>query len=374
MKKLKYQNLSKPTVEVFLKIEDEILMNAAKRLRTHKSLLDTETIESWQLAKLNQLGELNQDNIKTLAKHSNLAYEEMEAMLIESGYSAVREIEGDLVKGKEKGILLNPPNIEDSQVLINILETYERNAKNIINKASNTILNQAGIKYKEVVVDVVGKVITGVSTPHQALREVASKWANMGVPALIDKSGKQWSTEAYINMVTRTEAGNVATDMQFERMDEYGSDLIEVSSHAGARPLCEIWQGGIYSRSGKDDNYTAFDDTSYGEAAGLLGINCGHFIYPYIAGITEQRYFPYDKEENDRIYAESQEQRYHERQIRAAKNEYNMMKGIGDKGGMEDARQKVLGNQAKMRNFIDNTGRTRRRNREQLGVNNPHVR
>lgn len=366
MKKLKYFNLSKEVTRVFLAIEDEILMNAAKRLRTHKSLLDTETIESWQLAKLNQLGELNQDNIKTLAKHSKLAYEEMEAMLIESGYSAVKEIEGDLVKGKEAGILLNPPSIEDSQVLINILETYERNAKNIINKASNTILNQAGIKYKEVVVDVVGKVITGVSTPHQALREVASKWANMGVPALIDKSGKQWSTEAYISMVARTEAGNVATDMQFERMNEYGADLIEVSSHAGARPLCEIWQGGIYSRGGKDDNYTAFDDTSYGEAAGLLGINCGHFIYPYIPGITEQRYFPYDKEENDRIYAESQEQRYHERQIRAAKNEYNMMKGIGDKEGMEMARQKVLGGQASAREFIKKTNRTRRYNREQV--------
>ena len=98
------------------------------------------------------------------------------------------------------------------------------------------------------------------------------------------------------------------------------------------------------------------------------------FIYPYIPGITEQRYYPYDKEENDRIYAESQKQRYHERQIRAAKNEYNMMKGIGDKEGMEMARQKVLGSQANIRNFIDETGRTRRRNREQLGFNNPHVR
>ena len=374
MKKLKYFNLSKEVTKVFLAIEDEILMNAAKRLRIHKSLLDTETIESWQLAKLNQLGELNQDNIKTLAKHSKLAYEEMETMLIESGYSAVREIEGDLVKGKEKGILLNPPSIKDSQVLINILETYERNAKNIINKASNTILNQAGIKYKEVVVDVVGKVITGVSTPHQALREVASKWANMGVPALIDKSGKQWSTEAYISMVARTEAGNVATDMQFERMDEYGADLIEVSSHSGSRPGCEPYQGAIYSKNGNNKDYPDFGNTSYGGAAGLLGINCGHFIYPYIPGITGQRYFPYDKEENDRIYAESQEQRYHERQIRAAKNEYNMMKGIGDKEGMEMARQKVLGSQANIRNFIDETGRTRRRNREQLGVNNPHVR
>lgn len=136
-------------------------------------------------------------------------------------------------------------------------------------------------------------------------------------------------------------------------------------------PDCAPYQGRIYSRSGENKNYTAFSDTSYGKAAGLFGINCNHFKYSYIPGISEQTYFPYDKEENDRIYKESQKQRYHERQIRNAKNEFNMMKGIGDKQGMDRAKARIRVSQSNMRNFIDETERTRRRAREQLAINNP---
>lgn len=131
-------------------------------------------------------------------------------------------------------------------------------------------------------------------------------------------------------------------------------------------PDCAPYQGRIYSRSGENKNYTAFSDTSYGQAAGLFGINCNHFKYPYIPGITKQTYFPYDKEENDRIYKESQKQRYHERQIRAAKREVGMMEAIGDVDGLEQAKAKVRSRQASMREFIDETRRTRRYDREQV--------
>jgi len=67
------------------------------------------------------------------------------------------------------------------------------------------------------------------------LRRVSSEWAQKGVPALIDKAGRQWSTEAYVGMVTRTMSNNIANEMQDERMNEYGVDLVEVSSHDGAR-------------------------------------------------------------------------------------------------------------------------------------------
>lgn len=371
MKKLKYQNLSKDAERVFLQVEDEILMNAAKKLGMDKSLLTEEGITSWQANKLNQLGQLDRDNLKILAKYSNIELEEMEKMLEEVGYVAVDEIEGDMKKGADKGILLNPPDIEDSESLIQVLNAHKDEAKKRINNINNTMLSQANVKYTQVVNDATGQVVAGIKTPHQALRQVAREWAETGIPAMVDSLGRQWSTEAYVSMVTRTSANNIANGMQDERMKEYGNDLIEVSSHAGARPHCEPWQGRIYSLSGNNKNYEAFSNTSYGLASGLFGINCGHFKYPYIPGISEQTYYPYDKEENDRIYKESQKQRYHERQIRSAKNEMNMMKGIGDEEGFEQAKTKLRNRQANLREFIDDTGRTRRRDREQLAINNP---
>src|SRR5690606_668684 len=110
-----------------------------------------------------------------------------------------------------------------------------------------------------------------------------------------------------------------------------GNDLVEVSAHDGARPLCEPYQGRIFSLSGNHPDYPALADTSMGDPAGLFGVNCGHVKYPYIEGISRQRYKPRDPEVNDRQYENSQKQRYLERQIRYAKREQMMLEEIGDK-------------------------------------------
>lgn len=373
MKRLKYQQLSLPTVEIFLSIEDQILINAAKRLKKQKGLMDND-IGSWQLDKLNQLGALEQENIITMAKHSGLAIDEVSEMLREVGYDAVGEIEGDMVEAVRQGLLTRPKSVEASESLLNVLKAYENHSKDWINMVNTTMLDQSRQAYLSVVNKVTGQVMAGVSTPRQALRRAASRWADMGVPAMIDKAGRRWSTEAYVNMVTRTVASNVSNDMQDARMDEYDLDLIEVTSHSGARPGCAPYQGRIYSRRGKTKGYPDLGSTSYGEPAGLFGINCGHDKYPYIPGITEQRFYPYNEAENNRVYEESQKQRYLERQIRKAKREYNMMGTLGDKDGQEQAKQKVLQRQANMRRFINDSGRTRQGERERLPVNNPHVR
>lgn len=373
MKRLKHQQMALPTVEIFLSIEDEILRNAGKRLGKSKSLLD-EDIESWQMDKLNQLGALSQDNIKTLAKHSNLAIDEVSELLEAAGYDAVEDIEGDLAEAARRGITIRPEAIENSQSLIQVLDAYKDHSRDWINMVNTTMLEQSRQKYLNVVNQVTGQVLAGVNTPREALRRAAGQWAEMGTPAMIDRSGRQWSTEGYINMITRTVSNNVANEMQDARMDDYEIDLIEVSSHMGARPLCAPYQGRVYSRSGRTSGYPTLADTSYGEPAGLFGVNCGHFRYPYIPGITEQQYEPYDAEENRKVYEASQKQRQLERDIRKAKREYNMMSAMDDKEGLEQAKQKVLKRQANMRGFIGNTGRTRQSERERLPINNPHVR
>src|SRR5690625_3428013 len=208
--------------------------------------------------------------------------------------------------------------------------------------------------------------MSGNVTCQHAFQSTISKWAETGVPALFDRVGKQWSPEAYTSMVFRSTSNNVAKDMQFARMDEYNVDLIEVSAHDGARELCAPYQGRVFSRSGDDSDYPALDSTSIGEPAGLFGVNCGHRPFPFIKGISEQRYKPGDPEVNERQYENSQKQRYLERQIRYAKREESMLAEIGDTEGAEKAHRKMLDRQANQRNFIKETGRTRRYDREKV--------
>lgn len=180
-----------------------------------------------------------------------------------------------------------------------------------------------------------------------------------------------------MNMDIRTTVHNAAIQAIRVRQEDYGSDIFQVSSHAGARPLCYPYQGKFYSwgsgsgtftdGAGVQHAYAPLDSTSYGQAAGLFGINCGHYPMPQIPNVT----FPQDKEieskaENDRLYQESQEQRALERRIRDAKRKQAAFQAAGLPEAADRQRALVRQRQAAMREFIAKTGRARRYDRESI--------
>lgn len=366
MDPLKQQQLAMPTVEVFLSIEEQLLINIAKQLSKHRSLLTEDNIVSWQTEQLAMMGQLTQQNIIAIAKHSGMAVDEVTKALEEAGYGTVEEYEGTMQEAVAMGLLISPPSIEASQALQDVLSSYQQQALDTFNLINTTMLTQSEQVFLDIVNQTVGKVLAGTQTPQEALRDATRMWAEKGIPALIDKAGKRWSTEAYLNMVMRSTVNNVANEMQDVRMDEFDVDLIEVSSHIGARPRCAPFQGRIFSRSGKSRKYPAFSVTSYGEPAGLFGINCNHIKYPYIEGFSKKTYQPVKASENKNAYEESQQQRHLEREIRKAKRFLLMMQAMGDDEGLKVATQTVRERQADMRAFLEATGRTRNRAREQL--------
>ncbi|PFW97411.1 minor capsid protein [Bacillus pseudomycoides] len=366
----KLQQLSIFIVDIYNAIEEELLLNMAKILKNDIELLLTaenaEQYQHWRMVQLNKLGVLNQQQINTIARHSGKTAEEVRTMLQTAGYTAIEQHEGIYKKAVQFGLLAAAPVAQTSAALIGILNAYERQALETFNLVNTTMLKQAQQVYLDVLNQTVGKVLGGVITPQQALRQTVSKWSQKGIPALVDKAGRRWSTEGYVNLVCRSTSNNVANEMQDERMKEYDADLVEVSSHLGARPGCAPYQGKIYSMSGKSKKYPAFSTTTYGEASGLLGCNCRHIKYVYIEGMSKRTYEPYNESENEKAYEESQQQRSLERQIRKAKREVKMMEAIGDKEGVKLAKNKVSQRQANMRDFIKATKRKRQYNRENI--------
>ncbi|MGG3523092.1 phage minor capsid protein [Bacillus pseudomycoides] len=367
----KLQQLSMFVVDIYNAIEEELLLNMARILKYDMELLltaeDFTEYQHWRIVQLNKLGKLNQQQMNTMARYSGKTAEEVRKMLESAGFTAVEQHESLYQEAVQAGIIAAAPAMYTSAALIGILNTYEKQALETFNLVNTTILKQSQQVYLDVLNKTVGKVLGGVITPQQALRQTVSKWAQKGIPAFIDKAGRKWGVEGYVSMVCRSTSNNVANEMQTERMTEYKVDLCEVSSYPGARPKCFEDQGKIYSVSGKHKKYKPLNSTSYGEPDGLFGINCSHIRYPYIEGLSTQRYFPHtDIEENRRIYKQSQQQRSLERQIRKAKREVNMMEVIGDKEGVKLAKNKVSQRQANMRDFIKATGRKRQPNREQI--------
>jgi hypothetical protein len=91
-----------------------------------------------------------------------------------------------------------------------------------------------------------------------------------------------------------------------------------------------------------------------------------HILYPFWEGVSIQRGPTQTAEENELLYQTVQNQRALERAIRSAKRELAVVEKTGDKNAIWEAKQTIRDRQQEMRDFIDETGRTRQYGREQI--------
>ncbi len=113
----------------------------------------------------------------------------------------------------------------------------------------------------------------------------------------------------------------------------------------------------------------AQNETSFGEPAGLFGVNCGHHPELFVPGATMVPEVRQDEEANAKQYAQSQKQRGLERDFRRARLEYNVAKAQGADGETLKEKQRDLKRaDERLDAFAEETGRKRRREREYVPV------
>ena len=386
-------DISEPIEQLYADMTDELLLNIAKHLSrstsTWTALHEIETLAD--------MGQLTEENIKIINDYVKRMPQEIKDAMNESRLEALGEIEKKLADAAADGYLTQP--VTDSTV--NVVQSLSEQAAQQLNLVNQTMLNSSLQAYQTGVYEfrqemnnlaiktieteqqleiaqnelnkAAGQVVAGTENRTKALRKCIRKLNDAGIIGYYDRLNRAWTAEAYVNMDIRTTVHNTYIKSIQTRQQEYGSDVFQVSAHAGARPLCYPYQGGFYSWSGNSGEITlgngrryrfkSIHETSYGEPAGLFGINCGHVPYPMIAGVSEPvREDIQTEAENTKEYQESQQQRLLEREIRKAKRYVELLGDAADeqdKGYIKEA-------QAKMREFIEQTGRTRRYDREQI--------
>lgn len=384
--------LSEPVEQVYSNIVDALLINMGKHFNSGHTL----STEQWEIRKLAELGQLNKESVEIIASLTGQNKELITAALENAVYMATKDIEPELKKAVKKGAIQNAAadNVIASQSIVQALNAYEQQAMDKLNLVNTTMLESTLAQYRKVIANTVnidrqmkaaqevlntaaGKVIAGTESRQQALRQALSQIHKEGVTGFYDRTGRKWSPEAYVNMDIRTTVHNTAIEAVKTRQEDYGVDIFRVSRHSGARPLCYPYQGRYFSWNnksgtftdgeGKRHRYSPISSTSYGKPAGLFGINCGHHPITMIPGVSIPRDRPeQDKEENDKVYAESQEQRRLEREIRYSKQKAAMMEAAGDKEGFEKEAVKIREKQADYNAFCKKTGRTKRLDRTQV--------
>lgn len=269
---------------------------------------------NWQAQKLRDLGVLEKKNQKIIDK----GFKDANKLLLQELIEAQNNVVTDLDNFASSLSLATRTNVDPN--LKAILEAFEAKAMGDINQTGSTMITFLNEKYIAAIDDVVASGLISGESVQRTVNKLTKHLINSGVTSLVDVSGKNWTLEAYGNLVVRSNTRQVSTQTQLTKFDEYGVDLVEISSHLGAREKCAPYQGNVYSRSGDSDLYPPLSSTSMGEIDGLFGINCGHRMYPYIPG-TKKTYQSYGKKENQQAYEESQEQRRLERKVRQSKHD-----------------------------------------------------
>lgn len=311
----------------------------------------------WQAKKLQDFGLLESMN-------RELAID----LLPEIMDDAMREIDRAIKAGASRvdvyaKSLAEQLPIDSSPKLKAVYAGWYRVTGQQLNRMAGSMLNSAKRIYTDTVEKVAALNLSGAIPLRQAIRDTCYQWAADGIKGFRDKADREWSAEAYAQTLLRSTTANARREAGFARMEELELDLIIVSSHLDARPGCEPYQGRIFSLYGKTEGFDTLDDTTYGEPDGLFGINCRHTYAPYTEGMAAVKY---DKDDVELAYKESQEQRRLERAIRKEKKELAAAQALGDKAGIKHFGDRVKAAQAKMREFIEESGRTRRYDREQI--------
>ncbi len=377
MTRLELMQLSQGLSDLYTGLETDLLANIAEFLTAEQADMPT---AQWKIRMLAQLGALDRKNLRTIAMYVKNVPQMLQDVLKAGVLEALEELEPGFRQMVLDGILQGTDTpVEDT--MARALKSYARQAKkslNLVNTvmrykardaAGKVINNTAELANKQDFLNALnkaaGKAVTGIESRQAAMRQCIKELSDKGIPAFVDKRGREWSPEAYVNMDIRTTVANTAQQAQFDRMDDYGLTLVEVSSHSGARPKCAKDQGKIFNRSGgggyttdlhgRKIRYYAWSESSYGEPDGILGINCGHQIYPFTPGVSYQTYFPEPEEENAEAYKKSQQQRELERRVRKSKRECMMLETAGDPEGARQAQQLLKQRQDALRKFcVDN--------------------
>lgn len=355
-------------VRLIAQAESDTLTDMARRLKTYDYYIPA---AQHQHAKLQELGLLHEEITKRLSKLTKLSEKEIDRLLVDAGGEALKN--DDAVYRKAG---LDPPPITVSETLLGVLNSGARQTKGTFRNITATTANTATGQFEAALDRAWMQIRTGAFDANAAIRFVVKGLSRQGMGAIRYPSGHVDTLEVAARRAVVTGANQTAAKLQLARAEELGCALVEVSAHGGARPEHAVWQGKVFSLSGRSEEYPPFSETGYGTGAGLCGWNCRHSFSPYFDGSPrtyspellaelERKKFSYNGQLLNESEARAQ-QRYIERQIRRWKRENVAMNAAGLDTGESAA--KIAQWQRAQADFLKQTGLKRQIDRERISA------
>lgn len=351
--------------DIYELIEYELFVSVIRSLVKGKNVED---IASWRITKLAELAVFKKSWAKQLQTMTQSAFPSVKKTIQEAlGYSSDLD---DVVINKTKGTAQRVIDAMSSEALSQRSKAAVKNALDTINLTNTKAIAQAQNDYLKMVNNAYLKVLNGSTTLDSALRQVANQQATHGSTVeYVTSTGKVM----HYNMVDSvrrdilTTVNQTASQISIDKCNEFETDLVEVSAHAGARPNHAVWQGKVYSLTGQTKGYQKLEDvTGYGTPAGLCGVNCRHTFFPYFQGYSKQT--DHDElpglKENNELYQQQQKQRAYERKMRELKRKQAAAKETGDENARKMYGDKLKQTRQEYLNHLKTNNLTRMNEKE----------
>ncbi|MDE6848102.1 MAG: phage minor capsid protein [Ruminococcus sp.] len=372
-----YEGCADDILKLYEQLEDDIISDVVRRIvKTGKV---TETARH-QIEQLQETGLLYDDILNTIAGQTDATGQQVRTLFEDAGVETVR-IDNKVYR--ENG--LTPVDIRQSPAMRQTLEAGYRKTLGNMKNLTLTTANTSQSSYINACNQAYMQITSGAFSYQEAIKQAIQKTAQNGATVTYP-SGHTERIDVAVRRAVLTGVGQTCREIGIMNAEECGCDLMEISAHSGARPSHASWQGKIVSLSGRK-GYLSKSDIGYGTGDGFGGWNCRHDWFPFFEGYSKPNYSAKDLkkldekniEYNGKMYSQyeiSQIQRRYEREIRAAKREQVAFRTAVEEADDPELRQVmqdslnysnslVKDKQAKMRDFIKQTGQDRDYFREQ---------
>ena len=380
-----YEGCADDIIELYEQLEDDIISDVVRRIVKNGKVTET---AKHQIEQLQESGILYDDILKTIAKNTNATSQHVKALFEDAGVETVK-IDNEVYR--KNG--LTPVDIRQSPAMRQTLEAGYRKTLGNMKNLTMTTANTSQTAYINACNQAYMQVASGAFSYQEAIKNAVKNVAGNGATVLYP-SGHTERIDVAVSRAVLTGVGQTCREIGIMNAEECGCDLMEISAHSGARPDHAKWQGQLVSLSGKNAGRTisgkkvlTLRQIGYGQGDGFGGWNCRHDWYLFFEDYSTPNY---SKKELQRLdeknilyngkmynqYEISQIQRRYEREIRSAKREQSAFKVAVQEAKDPDLKQVmqdslnysnslVKDKQAKMRDFIKQTGQDRDYFREQ---------
>lgn len=326
--------------EYFDELETRILKDVARRISENKYMM-TSTAE-YQMRKLEELG-LSMSEIKqAISEVLNITEDQVKDIIQEASYKSIKT-DNDMAKAAGKDI----PHPNLTKTILDGIKTTNQEIRNIC----SSMASAANKTFEQALDQAYLSTSSGAFSYADAVKVAVNNLGKNGIRWIDYPTGAHRRADSAIRNALRTGINQTAARCQEQNLDEMDCNLVETTSHMGARPDHARWQGKLFWRKTPVDGLENFyKATGYGTGAGLCGWNCRHNFFPNFDGELSSEHF--DEDTNEKQYVLEQTQRYHERMIR----EWKRRQEVNKAGGVDTSKEarKVREWKQRQKNFLKN--------------------